>query len=534
LEITGEHPQPPALLRMERITKRFGALVADDEVTFEVLPTEIHALLGENGAGKTTLMKVLYGLQQPDSGEIRLDGQVVSIRSPHEAVALGIGMVHQKFMLVPNLTAVENVVLGIPAARPPLLELTDARKRLVALAAEYELQLDVDVPVWQLSVGAQQRLEILKALFRGARLLILDEPTAVLAPVEVGQLFRVMRHLASEGRGIIFISHKLSEVKAVSDRITVLRLGRVTGNVPTREASASVLSSMMVGRDAAIRRVGPPVVGTDAVLVMDGVSCLTDRRTAGLENVSLTVRSGEIVGIAGVDGNGQRELVECIAGLRPTTAGSIAINGRPPREALRTGGLLGLIPEDRHEQGLVGDFDIAENLVLRAYRRPPFSSHGFLRWERIRTHAVEQIRAYDIRASGPKQKVRHLSGGNQQKVIVARETNEDPALLVAAQPTRGLDIGAVENVLNLIRAQRDRGAAVLLVSTELPELFAVSDRLVVVHQGQIMGEVPPDPARLGEVGELMMGHRVDAASAAAATAAAAAAGAASTDAAIGA
>ena len=505
---TDQQSSAPELLRMERITKRFGDLVANDEVTFEVLPGEIHALLGENGAGKSTLMKILYGLQQPDSGQINLDRRPVTIRSPHEAVSLGIGMVHQKFMLVPNLTALENVVLGVSSPRPPLLELRDPRRRLMKLAEEHELAIDPDVPVWQLSVGAQQRLEILKALYRGARLLILDEPTAVLAPVEVGQLFRVMRLLAAEGRGIVFISHKLSEVKAVSDRITVLRLGRVTGSLPTAAASPSILSSMMVGRDVSLERVSPPVQGDAPILELQDVSCLTDRRTPGLDSVSLTVHRGEIVGVAGVDGNGQRELVECIAGLRPITGGRIAIQGRPPKGALRTIGLLGLIPEDRHEQGLVGDFDVAENLVLRAYGRRPFSAFGFLRWNHIRSHAVEQIDAYDIRCPGPETKVHHLSGGNQQKVIVARETQEDPALLVAAQPTRGLDVGAVESVLNLIRGQRDRGAAVLLVSTELPELFAVSDRVVVMHAGQIMGAVPPDPTRLGEVGEMMMGHTI--------------------------
>lgn len=496
----------PELLRMDRITKRFGSLLADDGVTFEVRSGEIHALLGENGAGKSTLMNVLYGLHQPDSGQILVDGQAISIGSPHEAVAHGIGMVHQKFMLVPNLTATENVILGMRSEREPLLDLATARNRLVQLAREYELDVDPDVSVWQMSVGAQQRLEILKALFRGARILVLDEPTAVLTPSEVGGLFRVMRLLASEGRGIIFISHKLSEVTEVSDRITVLRHGKVTGNLLTRDATAHELATMMVGRDVSLDRTSPPKIGTDPVLVIEGLRCLTDRGTPGLRGIDLIVRKGEILGIAGVDGNGQRELVECIAGLRPVTGGRITIEGRSPAAALRMPSVLGLVPEDRHHQGLVGDFDVSENLVLKAYEREPFSVHGILRWGRIREHAIRQIAAFDIRTRGPRTPVRSLSGGNQQKVVVARETQDEPALLVAAQPTRGLDVGAVESVLNLMRRQRDRGAAVVFVSTELTEVLALSDRIIVMHLGAIMGEITPGPAVLPRIGEMMMGR----------------------------
>jgi simple sugar transport system ATP-binding protein len=502
-----EAPPSHALLLMDRITKRFGTLVADDEVTFDVRAGEIHALLGENGAGKSTLMRILYGIHQPESGRILLDGNEISIGSPHEAVAHGIGMVHQQFMLVPNLSAIENVVLGMRAERPPLLSLAGARRRLLELSEEYGLGVDPDAEVWQLSVGAQQRLEILKALFRGARVLVLDEPTSVLAPSEVAGLFRVIRHLASEGRGIVFISHKLSEVMDVSDRITVLRLGRVTGRLATSEATPHDLATMMVGREISLDRVSAPVPGADPVLVLDGVSCETDRGTTGLAGVDLVVRAGEIVGVAGVDGNGQRELVECIAGLRPITGGRLTISGEPPGRALRKPGLLGLVPEDRNSQGLVGDMDVAENLVLRSHGREPFAKRGFLSWSRIRAHAADRIESFDIRCPGPWAPVKTLSGGNQQKVIVARETADDPALLVAAQPTRGLDVGAVETVLNLLRRQRDRGAAVLFVSTELSELLAVSDRVVVMHKGEIMGEIPPDPTRLREIGEMMMGRR---------------------------
>lgn len=499
--------QAVELLRMDRITKRFGSLVADDEVTLDVRAGEIHALLGENGAGKSTLMKILYGIHQPDAGRILMNGAEIRIASPHEAVSHGIGMVHQQFMLVPNLTAIENVVLGMDGERPTRLSLSTARRRLLELANEYELQVDPDVAVWKLSVGEQQRLEILKALFRGARLLVLDEPTAVLAPSEVGGLFRVIRHLSSEGRGVVFISHKLSEVTEVSDRVTVLRLGRVTGTLPTKEASAQELATMMVGREISLDRVSPPVAGREPVLVMEKVACRTDRDTPGLIDVDLTVRAGEIVGIAGVDGNGQRELVECVAGLRRLMSGSVTIRGESPVGILRRGGLLGLVPEDRNSQGLVGDFDIAENLVLRSYSRAPFTRRGFLSWARIRENAVRQIAAFDIRCPGPDAPVKTLSGGNQQKVIIARETADEPALLVAAQPTRGLDVGAVESVLSILRRQRDRGAAVLFVSTELSELLAVSDRIVVMHGGEVIGETAPDATRLREIGEMMMGHR---------------------------
>jgi general nucleoside transport system ATP-binding protein len=353
----------------------------------------------------------------------------------------------------------------------------------------------------------QQRLEILKALYRGAQLLVLDEPTAVLAPSEVSHLFRIMRQLVSEGRGIVFISHKLSEVREISDRITVLRGGRVTGSLPSAEATAPRLSEMMVGRQVSLDRVAPPQQGGEVVLALEGVSCLGDRGTPALSDVSLRVGAGEIVGIAGVDGNGQRELVECIAGLRDTTAGRITIDGAPPDDVLNRPSLFGFIPEDRHREGLVEDFSVAENIVLKAYRRSPFTIRGTLRWSEINRHATEQIDRYQIRASSPQTRARALSGGNQQKVVIARETQEQPRLLVAAQPTRGLDVGAVESVLALLRDQRDRGAAIIFISTELPELLAVSDRVAVLHAGEVIGEVPPTDDYIDAIGQMMMGHR---------------------------
>jgi simple sugar transport system ATP-binding protein len=494
---------------MEGITKQFPGVLANDRISFDVRAGEIHALLGENGAGKSTLMKILYGLHHPDEGEIFIDGQRVVIDSPRAAVEHGIGMVHQHFMLVPNLTAVENAVLGLPARRPPLLDLEAARARLEELSADYRLDVDPLAPVWQLPVGAQQRLEILKALFREARVLVLDEPTAVLAPAEVDQLFRIIRLLAGQGRGIVFISHKLEEVKAISDRITVLRAGHVVGTLPTAEASPGQLAQMMVGRPISLDRRGPPVAGGEPVLQIEGVHCLSDRGVPALRGVSLTVRSGEIVGVAGVDGNGQSELAECIAGLRKPTAGSVAISGIPVRGVVRDPALLGFIPEDRHRIGLVLDFDVAENLVLKTFADPPYARHRILDWGRIVEHARGMIRRYDIRTSSPLIRVGTLSGGNQQRVVVARETAGDPALLVAAQATRGLDVGAVEAVHELLREQRDRGSAVLYICTELSELLALCDRIVVLFKGEIMGEVPPDEAQLDRIGEMMMGQRAN-------------------------
>jgi ABC-type uncharacterized transport system ATPase subunit len=492
---------------MEGISKQFPGVLANDNVSFDVRAGEIHALLGENGAGKSTLMKILYGLYRPDSGEIFIDGQRATIDSPRAAVEHGIGMVHQHFMLVPNLSAVENAVLGLPSQRPPLLDLQAARARLAELSAEYRLDVDPLAPVWQLSVGAQQRLEILKALFREARVLVLDEPTAVLAPAEVGQLFRIIRLLAGQGRGIVFISHKLEEVKAISDRITVLRAGHVVGTLPTAEASSGQLAQMMVGRPISLGRQRPPVTGGEPVLQIDSVNCLSDRGVPALRGVTLTVRRGEILGVAGVDGNGQRELAECIAGLRRPTAGTVTIAGAPVRSVVRDPSLLGFIPEDRHRTGLILDFDVAENLVLKRFADPPYTRHRILDWGRILEHARSMIRRYDIRAAGPRARVGTLSGGNQQRVVVARETASDPALLVAAQATRGLDVGAVESVHQLLRNQRDRGSAVLYICTELSELLALSDRIVVLFEGEIMGEAAPDEALVGRIGEMMMGQR---------------------------
>lgn len=502
----------PVTLRMERIAKRFPGVVANDDVSLEVRAGEIHALLGENGAGKSTLMKILYGLHRPDHGRIVIDGRAVTIDSPRAAVRLKIGMVHQHFMLVPGLTGVENVVLGARLRRPPFLDLSSARDRLRRLAAEYRLDIDPDVPVWQLPVGAKQRLEILKALFRGARILILDEPTGVLTPPEVEQLFRIMRLLASQGCALIFISHKLDEVQAISDRVTVLRAGRDVGTVSIAEATPARLSQLMLGRELPVhtrstsRRRGEPL------LVMTDTSCLDDRGNLALRNLSLVVHGGEIVGVAGVDGNGQRELAECAAGLRRLTSGRITVAGGAHDAAAGRNRAVGFIPEDRQRTGLVPAFSIAENLVLNDFNQPPFTRWGMLRWSAIADHARAMMERFEIRAPGPETDVRNLSGGSQQRMVVARETHGERPILIAAHATRGLDIGAVANLHDLIRARCDRGAGVLYISSELSDLLAISDRLVVMYRGEIMGDVSRGSATVDEIGEMMMGRRAAAVS----------------------
>jgi len=494
-------------LRMVGITKRFPRVLANDNITFEVRAGEIHGLLGENGAGKTTLMNTLYGLHRPDSGEIYINGEKVEITSPRTAVDLGVGMVHQHFMLAENLTVLENVIVGLPQKHPPLLDLESARARFEDLAQEYNLLLDPATPVWQLPVGDQQWLETLKLLYRDVRLLILDEPTAVLAPSQVEQLFQTMRRLAGEGRAIIFISHKLEEMREVADQVTVLRDGRVVGTVDPREATPSQLARMMVGRDVFLdRQPRPPSTFREEVLVIDGLSCRDDRGAPALRDLSLKVYAGEIVGVAGVDGNGQRELAECITGLRNPTSGTVRINSEIVSEVVGPS-LLGFIPEDRRKTGLVLQFDVAENLVLKTFADPPHSQWGIVRWDAIRRAADPLIQEYDIKTPSSRVPIRHLSGGNQQRVVVARELSGHPPLLVASQPTRGLDLGGVESVHQVLLRERNRGAAVLFISTELPEVMALSDRIVVMFKGQIMGELEAETADVNLIGEMMLGHR---------------------------
>ena len=496
------------VLRMRAITKRFPGVLANDHIDFELKAGEVHGLLGENGAGKTTLMKILYGHLQPDSGEILIRGEKVEIAGPKEANELGIGMVHQHFMLVQNLTALENVVLGIPLERPPLLDLGPARAKFKQLTKEYELELDPNMPVWQLPVGDQQWLEILKLLFRDANILILDEPTAVLAPQQAEQLFRLIRRFAQEGRSIVFISHKLKEMKAVADRITVLRDGQVIGTVDAADAQPSQLAEMMVGRMVFLeRRSRPPRESEQAVLEIEDLNCLNDRGLPALKDLNLTIRAGEIVGVAGVDGNGQRELAECISGLRKPTAGSIRICGQPIQDVVRDTSLLGFVPEDRHRTGLVLGFTVAENMVLKTFADAPFTRRGIIRWDEVHRHASKLMQEYDVRAPDPMVLVSSLSGGNQQRVVVARELSGKPSMLVTSQPTRGLDVGSVESVHSVLLRERNRGAGVLFISTELSEVMALSDRIIVMYKGEIMGELEAEGADVNTIGELMLGHR---------------------------
>ena len=495
-------------LRMVGITKQFPGVLANDNINFELKAGEVHGLLGENGAGKTTLMNILYGLHHPDEGEIYIDGNQVEIPSSKAAQDLGLGMVHQHFMLVENLSALENIVLGIPPERPPLLDLKPARARFIELVDEYGLGLDPSTPVWQLPVGDQQWLEILKILFREAHILILDEPTAVLAPSQVQKLFTTVRQFADEGRAIIFISHKLEEIKEVTDRITVLRDGHVVGTVDAARAKPSELAKMMVGRSVFLdRRPRPPRETTEEVLVVDRLHCANDRGTPALRDLSLTLYAGEIVGVAGVDGNGQKELAECISGLRKPTSGTIHINGQPTQDVIHDTKLLGFVPEDRRKTGLVLDLSVAENLLLKDFGKTPYTKRGILQWGSIREHADELIEQYDIRTPNCMVNTTYLSGGNQQRVVVARELSSEPALLVACQPTRGLDVGSVEAVHKALLRERNRGAAVFFISTELPEVMSLSDRIIVMYKGEIMGELEAESADVNLIGELMLGHR---------------------------
>jgi simple sugar transport system ATP-binding protein len=497
-------------LELRGITKRFGPLVANDHIDLTVEPGEIHCLLGENGAGKSTLMNVLYGLHHPDEGQLLIDGEPRTFHGPRDAIAAGIGMVHQHFMLVPVFTVTENVVLGDEQAGPlGWLHRRRARSEVRAVSERYGLAVDPDARVEDLPVGVQQRVEIIKALMRDARVLILDEPTAVLTPQEIDELFTVMDMLRQSGTSILFITHKLKEVKAIADRITVIRRGKVVGSADPSMSEAE-LASLMVGR--AVRLVvdkAPAVPGEPALQVAD--LTVRDGGAAVVDNVSFTVRAGEILGIAGVQGNGQSELAEAILGLRQAT-GSIRLDGTElvgckPREALAAG--VGFVPEDRSHDGVVGDFTVAENLVLDLYDKAPFSRGLSLDLAEIGRNATARIAEYDIRALSPAVPAGTLSGGNQQKVVVAREMSRPLRLLVASQPTRGVDVGAMEFIHQQIVAQRDRGCPVVVVSTELDEVAALADRIAVMYRGRIVAVVPPDTSR-EELGLLMAGITEDA------------------------
>ncbi|MGC8817183.1 MAG: ABC transporter ATP-binding protein [Candidatus Hadarchaeum sp.] len=502
---------------MRGITKRFPGVLANDHVDFEIRSGEIHALLGENGAGKTTLMNILYGLYQPDEGQILIRGKPVTIRSPKDAIELGIGMIHQHFMLVDPLTVTENVVLGLRSSKEPLLDLDVAEKRIIELSKKYGLKVDPKAKIEQLSVGERQRVEIIKALYRGAQILILDEPTAVLTPPEVKELMKMMKKMAKEGLAVIpFITHKLPEVMEVSDRVTVLRRGKVVATIPTKRTNKGDLAKKMVGRQICFGVKRKKVKPGKVVLSVEDLEALNDKGLPALRKVSFEIREREILGIAGVSGNGQRELAEVITGLRKATGGKVIILGqdvtnKTPKEITSLG--VGHIPEDRVGTGLVMNFTVAENLILGSQSEPPFVNRWFLpfnvKWfldkKEINRYADQLIKEYDIKTPSRDTPARNLSGGNLQKLILARELSRKPKLLIANQPTRGLDVGATEFIQSKLEEQKEKGTAILLISEDLDEIMCLSDRIAVIYEGQIVGIVPAEKAKIKDIGLMMAG-----------------------------
>ena len=484
-------PASAPLLELSHITKRFPGVLAVDDVSLVVRAGEVVAVLGENGAGKTTLMNVVYGMLDADDGTISVAGSRVQIKGPRQAINLRIGMVHQHFMLVEPLTVTENIVLGLEPTRFGVIMRDAARGRVVEISERYGLKVDPDARVEDLSVGMQQRVEILKALYRDARLLILDEPTAVLTPQEVEELFGIVRQLVDEGLAVVIITHKLDEVMAFADRILVMRSGRLMGETTPGQTDEAGLARMMVGRDVVLRVDKPAMEPGDTVLEVRDLEVTDDRKLPAVRGVSLRVRHGEIVGIAGVDGNGQRELVEALVGLRKPASGTVELAGRvvtnESPSAITAAG-MSFIPEDRQRRGLVLEFDIVENLALGDHTRPPLSRHGLLDRKAMARVAEQRIADYDIRTPSPRVAAANLSGGNQQKVVVARAIGRDPDVLIAAQPTRGLDVGAIEFVHQQIISERQRGKGVLLVSMELEEVMSLSDRILVMYEGRIVAE----------------------------------------------
>jgi general nucleoside transport system ATP-binding protein len=487
------------VLELRGITKRFPGVVANDAVDFDLRQGEVHALLGENGAGKSTLMNVLYGLYQPDEGEILVKGRPIRLHSPKDAIKHGIGMVHQHFMLIPVMTVAENIVLASePTQAGILLDYRTANKRVADLSRSFNFAIDPAARVESITVGQQQRVEILKALYRRADILILDEPTAVLTPQEASELFEILRTLTNEGVSVIFITHKLNEVLEIADRITVLRRGKRIDTVDRQGATEAGLARLMVGRDVLLRvnKAAPSVVAVaEPLLSIEDLHVFDDRGLEAVRGVSLNVRGGEIVGLAGVDGNGQSEVIDAISGLRRVSSGSVTIAGRDvtgaqPSAILDLG--LGHIPEDRQLRGLVLEFSLAENLALHDFDKPPASRWGWLFPRQLIRRARDLLRQYDVRGGDPETRAAALSGGNQQKVVLAREIGREPSVLIAAQPTRGLDVGAIEFVHRQLIGARDNGKAVLLVSLELDEILSLSDRILVVYEGQIVAEHGPD------------------------------------------
>lgn len=498
-------------VEMAGITKRFPGIVANDQISIKVKKGEIHALLGENGAGKSTLMNILFGLYQPDEGEIYIHGERVTIDGPNRAIRLGIGMVHQHFKLVDPFTVTENIILGEEPVRGILIDAKKARERVTALSKQYGLNVDPDAKIEEISVGMQQRVEILKILYRGAEILIFDEPTAVLTPQEIEGLLEIMRNLVKEGKTILLITHKLKEIMAIADRVTIIRRGKVIDTMVTAEATPDLLAEMMVGRHVSFQVEKKPYHPGEVVLDVRGVTEENRRGKPRLNGISFSVRAGEIYGIAGVDGNGQSQLIEVLTGLKRAKEGEISFRGqRMTNKTAREVAELGVahIPEDRQRRGLILDFTLSENMALKSYYKPSFRKGAFLSYDAMDEHAKGLVEAFDVRTAGIRSTARSLSGGNQQKAIIAREVDLDPVLMIAAQPTRGLDVGAIEYIHKRLVALREQGKAVLLISFELDEIMNLADRIGVIFNGQIVGEVTPAETNEQELGLMMAGSRL--------------------------
>lgn len=500
------------IIEMRNITKEFPGIKANDNITLQLKRGEIHALLGENGAGKSTLMSVLFGLYKPEEGEILKNGEVVKINDPNDATALGIGMVHQHFKLVECFTVLDNIILGAEDTRFGFIKKADAREKVSQLSEKYGLHVDVDEKIEDITVGMQQRTEILKMLYRDNEILIFDEPTAVLTPQEIDELMQIMRNLAKEGKSILFITHKLNEIMAVADRCTVLRKGKYVGTVDIKDTTKENLSQMMVGRPVEFVVEKAPAQPKEEVLKVEGLSVRSKvHKKLAVNNVSFSVRSGEIVCIAGIDGNGQSELVYGLTGLEPVGAGKVTLNGVDvTRSSIRFRNTHGIshIPEDRHKHGLVLDYTLEQNMVLQRYFEPEFQKHGFIKFKNVREYSDKLIEQYDVRSGqGSVTVVRSMSGGNQQKAIVAREMDREHSLLIAVQPTRGLDVGAIEYIHNQLVAKRDEGSAVLLISFELDEVMNLADRILVMYEGEIVGQLDPKTTTVQELGLYMAGAK---------------------------
>jgi simple sugar transport system ATP-binding protein len=500
------------IVEMQNITKEFPGIIANDNITLNLKKGEVHALLGENGAGKSTLMSVLFGLYKAEKGEIRINGKTVNINNPNDANALGIGMVHQHFKLVEVFTVLENIILGVEPISRGFLDKSQARNKIIELSERYGLKVNPDALIEDISVGMQQRVEIIKMLYRENEILIFDEPTAVLTPQEIKDLLEIMRGLAEEGKSILFITHKLNEIMAVADRCTVLRKGQCIGTVDVKDATKEELSRMMVGRDISFSIDKKKVETGDVVLSVRNVTVASKlHKNNAVKNVSFDVRAGEIVCLAGIDGNGQTEFVSALTGLERTNEGAMQLCGHDITKAsIRQRSIIGMshIPEDRHKHGLILDYSLEENLVLQRYWEPEFQKNGFIRFNQVRQYAEGLIERFDVRSSqGPVSIVRSMSGGNQQKAILAREIDKKHELLVAVQPTRGLDVGAIEYVHKQLIDRRDAGKAVFLVSLELEEVMNVSDRILVIYEGEIVGELDPKETNMQELGLYMSGAK---------------------------